>query len=111
MLLKSRASPDMLPFSLCNKKILAIRHIEQTPLSNDTIDSVLRHREVGRAKDLSAPPRRGGWTIWRRDTFLARYGLERDSSDVDSVATQLKLKALATMNGQVREMLDIIHNI
>ena len=23
--------------------------------SNDTIDSVLRHREVGRAKDLSAP--------------------------------------------------------
>ena len=30
---------------------------EQTPLSNDTIDSVLRHREVGRAKDLSTPPR------------------------------------------------------
>ena len=30
---------------------------EQTPLSNDTIDAVLRHREVGRAKDLSAPPR------------------------------------------------------
>jgi len=27
MLLKSRASPDMLPFSLCNKKILPIRHI------------------------------------------------------------------------------------
>ena len=26
-----------------------------TPLSNDTIDSFLRHREVGRAKDLSAP--------------------------------------------------------
>ena len=25
---------------------------EQTPLSNDTIDSVQRHREVGRAKDL-----------------------------------------------------------
>jgi hypothetical protein len=24
-------------------------------ISNDTIDSVLRHREVGRAKDLSAP--------------------------------------------------------
>jgi len=31
---------------------------EQTPLSKDTIDSVVRHREVGRAKDLSAPPRR-----------------------------------------------------
>jgi len=30
---------------------------EQTPLSNDTIDSILRHQEVGRAKDLSASPR------------------------------------------------------
>jgi len=30
---------------------------EQTPLSNDTIDSVLRHRELGRAKDLLALPR------------------------------------------------------
>ena len=30
---------------------------EQTPPSNDTIDSVVRHREVGRANDLSAPPR------------------------------------------------------
>jgi len=29
---------------------------EQAPLSSDTIDSVLRHQEVGRAKDLSAPP-------------------------------------------------------
>jgi len=29
---------------------------EQTPLSNDTIVSILRHWEVGRAKDLSAPP-------------------------------------------------------
>ena len=56
MLLKSRASPDMLPFSLCNKKRHVIRHMK-TLLSNDTIDSVLRHREVGRAKDLSAPPR------------------------------------------------------
>jgi hypothetical protein len=28
-----------------------------TPLSKDTIDSALRHLEVGRAKDLSAPPR------------------------------------------------------
>ena len=25
---------------------------------NDTIDSIQRHREVGRAKDLSAPPRK-----------------------------------------------------
>jgi len=29
MLLKSRASPDMLPFSLCNKKRLAIRHMNR----------------------------------------------------------------------------------
>jgi len=29
---------------------------EQTPLSSDTFDSVLRQREVGQAKDLSAPP-------------------------------------------------------
>jgi len=56
MLLKLRASPDMLPFSLCNKKSCNSAH-EQTPLSKDTIDSVLRHREVGRAKNLSAPPR------------------------------------------------------
>jgi len=45
-------------FQLCNKKRLAIRHMNrpQTPLS-DTIDSVIRHREVCRAKDFSAPPR------------------------------------------------------
>ena len=58
MLLKSRASPDMLPFSLCNKNRLAIRHMNRPPLSKDTIDSVLRHRDVGRAKDLSAHHRR-----------------------------------------------------
>ena len=59
MLSKSRMSLDMLPFSLCNKKRLAIRHMNR-PLvpTNDTIDSVLRHRKVGRAKDLSAPPHR-----------------------------------------------------
>ena len=54
MLLKSRASPDMLPFGLCNKKRLAIRHVTR-PLSNETIESVLQHHEVGRAKDLSTP--------------------------------------------------------
>ena len=57
MLLKSRASPDVLPFSLCKKKRLAIRHINRPPLSNDTIDSVQRLREVGRANDISRPPR------------------------------------------------------
>ena len=62
-MLKSRASPDMLPFSFCNKTRLAIRHMNR-PLfptklsipSYDTIDSVLRYREIGRVKDLSAPP-------------------------------------------------------
>jgi hypothetical protein len=29
MLLKSRASSDMLPFNLCNKKRLAIRHMNR----------------------------------------------------------------------------------
>jgi hypothetical protein len=55
MLLKSCASPDTLPLSLCNKKRLVIRHMK-TPLSNDTIDPVL-HRVLDRAKELSAPPR------------------------------------------------------
>ena len=56
MLLKSRASSDMLPFSLCNKKRLAIRHMNR-PLFPTIFDSVLRHREEGRAKNLSPPPR------------------------------------------------------
>jgi len=55
MLFKSRASPDMLPFSLRNKKRLAIRHMNRPPLSNDTIDSVLRHREVGRLRIYQHP--------------------------------------------------------
>jgi len=36
MLLKSRASLDMLPFSLCNKKSLAIRHMNR-PLIPTTL--------------------------------------------------------------------------
>jgi len=40
---------------------------EQTPLSNDIVDSVLRHREVGRAKDLSAPPL---MKLWNRKLIL-----------------------------------------
>ena len=47
----------MLPFNLCDKKALQFGAWTD-PLSNDTIDFVI-HREVGRAKDLSAPPRRG----------------------------------------------------
>jgi len=56
MLLKSRASPDMFLSVSVTRKDFYWAH-EQTALSNDTIDSVLRHREVGRAKDVSAPPR------------------------------------------------------
>ena len=44
------------PFSLCNKKRTCNSAHEQTPLSSDTIGSVPRHREVGRAKDLPVPP-------------------------------------------------------
>ena len=50
----------MLPFGVSNKKTCNSAH-EQTPLSNDTIDSVLRIWEVGQAKDLSTPPLIGGW--------------------------------------------------
>ena len=42
---------------------------EQAPLSNDTIDSVVWHREVGRAKDLSAAPRIYG-IFFQRCCFL-----------------------------------------
>jgi len=62
-LLKSRASPNMLPFSLCIKKGLAIRHTNRPPLSNDTTNSVLRHWEVGRAKDLLTPPCILSWPL------------------------------------------------
>jgi len=56
MLLKSRASPDMLPSASVTGNDLKFGR-RTAPLSNDTIDSVLRHREVSRTKDLSAPPR------------------------------------------------------
>jgi len=36
MLLKSRTSPDMLPFSLCDKKRLAIQHMNR-PLFPTTL--------------------------------------------------------------------------
>ena len=51
---------------------------EQTPLSNDTIDSVLRQRKVGRAKDLSAPPRTILWgeLPWTRHASLMRKNEE-----------------------------------
>jgi len=54
MLLKSRASPDILPFSLCNKKRLAIRH-KNRPIFPSTL-SILFCQVVVRAKDLTARP-------------------------------------------------------
>ena len=54
MLLKSRASPDTFHFSLCNKKRIAIRHMNKpifpTTLSIPSNDI----GEVGLSKDLSA---------------------------------------------------------
>jgi len=44
--------------SLWQEKTCNSAH-EQAPLSNDTIDSVLRHREVGRARVLQAAVRKG----------------------------------------------------
>jgi hypothetical protein len=56
--------------SLQQKKTFNSAH-EKTPLYDDTIDSVLRHREVGRAKDLSAPFRMVSyWQTALRQKFL-----------------------------------------
>jgi hypothetical protein len=56
MLLKWRASPDMLPFSLCNKKRLPLRHVNR-PLFPTTLSIPPLILKVGRAKDLLEPPR------------------------------------------------------
>jgi hypothetical protein len=96
MLLKSHASPDMLPFSLCNKKRLAILAHEQTSPSNDTIDSVLRHQEVGRAKDLSAPPRiniKILHIIWR---LKAHYHYHKSSPLVFNLTQMNPVNALTS---------------
>ena len=77
MLLKSRTSPDVLPFSLYNKKRLEIRHMDRPPLSNDTIDSVLPHRELGRAKDFISTA--SYILCWTPGTLLDRGGWELPS--------------------------------
>jgi hypothetical protein len=51
---------------------------EQTSLSNDTIDSVLRHREAVRAKDLLAPPHRYMDFLLQRER--TSFALIQDSS-------------------------------
>ena len=45
VLLKSWASPDMLPFSLCNKKGLAIRHMNR-PLFPTTLS--IPSKDIGK---------------------------------------------------------------
>ena len=54
------------PSSLCKKKRLAIRHMNRHLFPTTLIDFVLRHREICRAKDLSAPPR----TFWLADNVF-----------------------------------------
>ena len=56
MLLKSRASPDMLPSASVTRKDFKFGTLTEH-FSNETIDFVQRHWEVGRANDLSAPTR------------------------------------------------------
>ena len=47
MQLKSRVSPDMLPFSLCNKKRLAIRHMNRPLFPTISIPSYDIGKQVG----------------------------------------------------------------
>jgi len=56
MLLKSHASPEIFLQPLQQEKTCNSAH-EQTCPSNDTIDFVLRQREVCRTKELSESPR------------------------------------------------------
>jgi len=79
VLLKSRASPDMLPFSLCTKKRLAIRHMSR-PLFPTTLS--IPSYDIGKfvgAKDLSAP-RRSNFACWY---FNQTASLSRDVHDRD----------------------------
>ena len=63
--LKSRASPEIFFQPLHQEETCNSAH-EQIPFSNDTIDFVLRQREVRRAKELSAPPRISKFHAGRR---------------------------------------------
>ena len=57
MLLKSLASPDILPFILCNKKTLAIRHMNRLLFPMTLLIPSYDMDKVCRANDLSAPHR------------------------------------------------------
>ena len=61
--------------------------MNRPPLSNDTIDSVLRHREVGQAKDLSARPcRTTKIQVKKSNPYI---GLERPLGLQDSEASRI----------------------
>ena len=118
VLLKSSASPDVLPFSLCNKKRHAIRHTYK-PLfpttlsipSYDTIDSVLRHREVGRAKDLSASPRTTNFKINTSTEHFeilvtkAKYCLI-DVRSMNTLSHRKRITEISDFSFHIRDMLE-----
>jgi hypothetical protein len=86
MLLKSRFSWHPSFYTLKQEKTCNSAH-QHNSLSKDTIDSFLHHREVGRAKDLSARPRKytfldtssecdSSFSVLSaaRNSFYCRYG-------------------------------------
>ena len=64
MLLKSHASSNMLPFSLCNKKRLAIRHTNRPLFQMTLLIPSYKRQEVVRTKDLSAPRHICSFIYW-----------------------------------------------
>ena len=102
MLLKLRASPDMLPFSLCNKKRLVVRHMNRPLLSNDTVDSVLRHREVGRAKHLSAHP--GIISHIFNIIFYLRVSLNRRTNERSQGPTEIIFMGSETLDRKILQI-------
>jgi len=85
MLLKFRATPDIFPFSICKKKLLQFS-THTTPLSNDNIDSVLRHWEVCCPKEVSALQRKTEIrtvTIVKIEILLQKDKKENDFSNTD----------------------------
>ena len=104
MFLKSCMSPDMLPFSLCNKKRLAIWHMHRPLFPTNNIDFVL-HQEVVRAKDLPAPPRT--YRNFGMDYSMEFYGspihlpMDMDGQCFIVGCTSLNLVAVPNLYGQV----------
>ena len=64
ILLKQRALPDSFSISVTSKDLEFGTWTD--PSSNNTIDSILHHQEVGQAKDLTAPLIQAGCKRFRR---------------------------------------------